>query len=65
MQVQGYPLECVTADGERMLVVGWVELGGTLGGGEMPAPCVVSLDGEASELHALTGPVEFRLPSGH
>ncbi|MFD1524542.1 hypothetical protein [Pseudonocardia yunnanensis] len=55
----------MTSEGERMLVIGWVEIGGTLGGGEMPAPCVVSLDGTPSELHALTGPVEFRLPSGH
>jgi hypothetical protein len=34
MEMQGYPLECVTPEGERMLVVGWVEIGGTLGGGE-------------------------------
>lgn len=65
MQVQGYPLECVTPEGKRMLVVGWVEVGGTLGGGEMHVPCVVSLDGTASDLQTLTGPVEFRLPSEH
>ena len=63
MEMQGYPLECVTPEGERMLVVGWVEIGGTLGGGEMPAPCVVNLDGSASELHYLKGPLEYRLPA--
>jgi hypothetical protein len=34
MEMQGYLLECVTPEGERMLVAGWVEIGGTLGGGE-------------------------------
>ena len=63
MEMQGYPLECVTPDGERMLVVGWVEIGGTLGGGDLPAPCVVSLDGTASSLHYVTGELEFRLPA--
>jgi hypothetical protein len=64
MDMQGYPLECVTPQGERMLVVGWIQTGETLGGGGMPSPCVVSLDGKASELHALAGTVEYRLPVG-
>lgn len=63
MEMQGYPLECVTPEGERLLVVGWVQIGETLARGDMPAPCVVSLDGKASELHYVTGALEFRLPA--